>query len=86
LLKKLEKVGYLDLRGMPFTDENLDCILHFALVKQQTGKTLRDHIQERILYEAKTMLAQTDWDINKIGYGLGFSGPAAFTSFFKKKY
>lgn len=56
-----------------------------SLVKQQTGKTLRDHIQERILYEAKSLLVQTDWDINNIGYGLGFSGPAAFTSFFKKK-
>lgn len=56
-----------------------------SLVKQQTGKTLRDHIQERILYEAKSLLLQTDWDINNIGYGLGFSGPAAFTSFFKKK-
>jgi AraC-like DNA-binding protein len=56
-----------------------------SLVKQQTGKTLRDHIQERILYEAKSLLLQTDWDVNNIGYGLGFSGPAAFTSFFKKK-
>lgn len=56
-----------------------------ALVKQQTGRTLREHIQERILYEAKSLLLQTDWDINSIGYGLGFSGPAAFTSFFKKK-
>lgn len=56
-----------------------------SLVKQQTGKTLRDHIHERILYEAKSLLLQTDWEINNIGYGLGFSGPAAFTSFFKKK-
>jgi AraC family transcriptional regulator, transcriptional activator of pobA len=56
-----------------------------SLVKQQTGKTLREHIQERILYEAKALLLQTDWDINNIGYGLGFSGPAAFTAFFTKK-
>jgi AraC family transcriptional activator of pobA len=56
-----------------------------SLVKQQTGKTLREHIQERMLYEAKSLLMQTDWDVNHIGYGLGFSGPAAFTSFFKKK-
>lgn len=56
-----------------------------SLVKQKTGKTLRDHIQERILYEAKSLLLHTDWDINNIGYGLGFSGTAAFTSFFKKK-
>jgi AraC-like DNA-binding protein len=56
-----------------------------SLVKQQTGKTVREHIQDRMLYEAKSLLLQTDWDINNIGYGLGFSGHAAFTSFFRKK-
>jgi len=56
-----------------------------TLVKEHTGKTLREHIQERLLYEAKALLIQTDWDISNISYGLGFSGHAAFTSFFKKK-
>ncbi len=56
-----------------------------TLVKEQTGKTVREHIQDRLLYEAKALLVQTDWDINNISDGLGFSGHAAFTSFFKKK-
>lgn len=56
-----------------------------SLIKEQTGKTVREHIQERLLYEAKTLLLQTDWEISKISYRLGFSGNAAFTSFFKKK-
>lgn len=56
-----------------------------ALVKQQTGKTLREHIQERLLYEAKTLLIQTDWDIKAISHALGFAEQAAFTSFFSKK-
>jgi len=56
-----------------------------ALVKEHTGKTVREHIQERLIYEAKSLLVQTNWDINHISYGLGFSGQAAFTSFFKKK-
>jgi AraC family transcriptional activator of pobA len=56
-----------------------------SLVKAHTGKTLREHIQERLLYEAKTLLLRADWDINNISYCLGFSGHAAFTSFFKKK-
>lgn len=55
------------------------------LVKNQTGKTLREHIQERLLYEAKVLLMQTDWDIRTISYVLGFSEHAAFTSFFNKK-
>lgn len=56
-----------------------------ALVKQNTGKTVREHIQERLLHEAKTLLLRTDLTISHISHGLGFSDPAAFTSFFKKK-
>ncbi|GAA4335364.1 helix-turn-helix domain-containing protein [Mucilaginibacter gynuensis] len=56
-----------------------------SLVKNQTGKTLREHIQERLLYEAKSLLLQTDWDIKTISYVLGFSEHAAFTTFFHKK-
>ncbi|OJV20611.1 MAG: AraC family transcriptional regulator [Dyadobacter sp. 50-39] len=56
-----------------------------ALIKNHTGKTVREHIQDRLLHEAKSLLVQTDWDINKISDGLGFSGQAAFTTFFRKK-
>jgi AraC family transcriptional activator of pobA len=56
-----------------------------ALVRNHTGKTLREHIQDRLLHEAKSLLVQTDWGINEISNGLGFSGQAAFTSFFRKK-
>lgn len=56
-----------------------------TIVKQSTGKTVREHIQERLLYEAKSLLLRTDMNISTISDGLGFSDPAAFTSFFKKK-
>ncbi|EDM38019.1 transcriptional regulator, AraC family protein [Pedobacter sp. BAL39] len=56
-----------------------------SLVKNQTGKTLRAHIQERLLYEAKTLLIQTDWDIRTISYVLGFAEHGSFSSFFNKK-
>lgn len=56
-----------------------------TLIKNHTGRTVREHIQDRLLYEAKSLLLQTDWDINAISDGLGFSGQAAFTSFFRKK-
>lgn len=56
-----------------------------ALVRNHTGKTLREHIQDRLLHEAKSLLVQTNWGINEISEALGFSGQAAFTSFFKKK-
>jgi AraC family transcriptional regulator, transcriptional activator of pobA len=56
-----------------------------TLVKNQTGKTLREHIQERLLYEAKVLLIHTDWEIKLISHVLGFSEQGAFSSFFSKK-
>lgn len=56
-----------------------------SLVRNHTGKTLREHIQDRLVHEAKSLLVHTDWGINEISDGLGFSGQAAFTSFFRKK-
>lgn len=55
------------------------------LIKNHTGKTVREHIQERLLYEAKILLSRSDWSIQQISYILGFSEPASFTSLFKKK-
>lgn len=56
-----------------------------TIVKQQTGRTLREHIQERLLYEAKVLLLHTDWDINAISLSLGYAEQAGFSSFFHKK-
>lgn len=56
-----------------------------TLVKNQTGKTLREHIQDRLLYESKALLMQTNWDIRTISYVLGFSEQASFTALFHKK-
>ena len=56
-----------------------------SLVKNQTGKTLREHIQERLLYEAKVLLTHTNWEIKSISHVLGFSEQGAFSSFFSKK-
>jgi AraC-like DNA-binding protein len=56
-----------------------------ALVRNYTGKTLREHIQGPLMHKANSLLAQTDRGINEISDGLGFSGQAAFTSFFRKK-
>ncbi|WP_158800129.1 AraC family transcriptional regulator [Pedobacter sp. L105] len=55
-----------------------------ALVKNHTGKTLREHIQERLMYEAKVLLKHTDWDIQAISSSLGFSEQANFAAFFHR--
>lgn len=54
-------------------------------IRETTGKTTTDHIAERLLREAKSLLRHTDWNIAEIGYCLGFEEPAHFNNFFKKQ-
>lgn len=53
-------------------------------VKELTQKTTSQVIAERILYEAKLLLKQSDWNISEIAFVLGFSEPSHFNNFFKK--
>ncbi|NSL89120.1 AraC family transcriptional regulator [Chitinophaga solisilvae] len=54
-----------------------------ACVKQATGRTVSEHIRQRMLLEAKLLLIHTDWQIAEIGWCLGFEEPGNFTHFFK---
>jgi AraC family transcriptional activator of pobA len=53
-------------------------------VRAITGKTTTTLIMERLLSEAKALLAHTDWNVAEIGYCLGFDEVANFNHFFKK--
>jgi len=53
------------------------------VIKMLTGKTAKELIQGRITIEAKRQLYFTDLSSKEIGYLLGFSEPANFSSFFK---
>jgi AraC family transcriptional regulator, transcriptional activator of pobA len=54
-------------------------------VKEITGKTTTQHISERIIREAKILLAHSDWNIAEIAYSLGFEYPTYFNNFFKRQ-
>lgn len=54
-------------------------------LKEQTGQTTIQLINDRILQEAKILLKTTDWTINEIAWSLGFEEPNHFSSFFKKR-
>ena len=54
-------------------------------IRETTGRTTTDHIAERLLSEAKSLLKHTDWNIAEIGYCLGFEEPTHFNNFFKKQ-
>ncbi|SHG30689.1 AraC-type DNA-binding protein [Flavobacterium segetis] len=54
------------------------------LIKNHTGKTPSEIIQNKIITEAKQRLRSTEKTIAEIGYDLGFEYPTYFTRFFKK--
>lgn len=54
-------------------------------IRETTGRTTTDHIADRLLSEAKSLLKHTDWNISEIGYCLGFEEPTHFNNFFKKQ-
>ncbi len=55
------------------------------VVKSETGKTVKDWIDERIISEAKSLLNNTNKTIAQIAYGLTFDDTSNFSRFFKKK-
>lgn len=56
-----------------------------AIVKQITGHTAKQHIQNHLLQLAKSRLLQTELSIKEIAYALHFDAPNNFNSFFKKQ-
>lgn len=54
-----------------------------ACVKQSTGRTVSEHIRQRMLLEARLLLMHSDWQIAEIAWCLGFEDPGNFTHFFK---
>nr|WP_299341508.1 AraC family transcriptional regulator [Allomuricauda sp.] len=55
-----------------------------SAVKEVTGKSAKDLINERLFTESKNLLTYTDKDIAEIGYLLNYSEPTHFVRFFKK--
>lgn len=55
-----------------------------AVLKKHTGQNVSTHIRTRILDESKTLLVQTDWPLQDIGFAIGFADQPNFTQFFKK--
>jgi AraC family transcriptional activator of pobA len=54
-------------------------------LKEITGQTTSQLINERILQEARILLKSTNWSIAEIAWSLGFEEPNHFSSFFKTR-
>lgn len=50
------------------------------------GKTPKQMIDERVMLEAKRLLAHTNESIKEIGFALGFDEPTNFIKYFKKHH
>ncbi|MGD1842059.1 MAG: helix-turn-helix domain-containing protein [Thermonemataceae bacterium] len=53
-------------------------------VKEVSGKTALQLINEKKLQEAKSLLYQTEWNITEIAQALNFENANYFTTFFKR--
>lgn len=55
------------------------------LIKKETGRTPKDHINDYVIEKAKQMLLSTEQSISEIAYDLGFNYPHYFSRLFKKQ-
>ena len=55
------------------------------VVRDTTGQPPSVHLRQRLVLEAKRLLAHTDNTVQAIGYHLGFDDPAYFSRFFKRE-
>lgn len=55
------------------------------LLKKETGRSPKDHINHFVVEKAKTLLLSSDSSISEIAYDLGFNYPHYFTRLFKSK-
>jgi AraC-like DNA-binding protein len=53
-------------------------------IKDITGKSVSEHIQEQIIYEAKRLLYFTDKEVREIAFDLGYPDSAHFGKLFRK--
>ncbi|MDW3193442.1 MAG: helix-turn-helix transcriptional regulator [Cytophagales bacterium] len=77
-------------QGVPsiqdFAEEaNLSQHYFSDLIKKETGRSPKDHINEHIVEQAKNKLMGSELSISEIAYDLGFNYPHYFTRLFKSK-
>jgi AraC family transcriptional regulator, transcriptional activator of pobA len=76
---------YLEHKDVAFYAEKLNLSAkHLSeTVKETTGKSAKIWIDELVLFEAKSLLKQTDMSIKEIVYWLGYDDPSYFTKIFR---
>ncbi|HAA12616.1 MAG TPA: AraC family transcriptional regulator [Cytophagales bacterium] len=82
--------GQLADHGLPsvqyFSDHaNLSQHYFSDLIKKETGRTPKDHINDYVVERAKDLLLGSEQSVSAIAYDLGFNYPHYFTRLFKSR-
>ncbi|NDW09735.1 AraC family transcriptional regulator [Dysgonomonas sp. 520] len=85
-LMRLIDIYFIDHREMDFYADKMNLTskkMNMICIKG-TGKTVKQHIQERVLLEAKKEIRLGRKSLKEIAFDLGFNEAAYFSRFFKK--
>ncbi len=85
-LKKLIDQNFITQRETKFYADKLGmtCKNINILYRKEAGKTIKQHIQEKLILEIKKELRLNRKNLKEIAYDLGFNEAAYFTRFFKQ--
>src|SRR5690606_3766796 len=78
--KEQKQVGYF-AKQLSVTEKRLN-----QATKSVLGKTPKQVVDDRVMLEAKRLLAHTTESIKEIGYSLGFEEPTNFIKYFRKHH
>ncbi len=82
-----EKQLELSLPSVDYFADKVNLSSHYFsdVLKKETGRSAKDHINDYIVELAKNQLAGTNKSVSQIAYHLGFNYPHYFTRLFKNK-
>jgi AraC family transcriptional regulator, transcriptional activator of pobA len=77
---------YLENKDVAFYAQKLNLTPNHLseTIKSITGKSAKKRIEDALIFEAKSLLRQTQMSIKEITYWLGFEDDSYFVKFFKK--
>ena len=83
----LNKQAEAGLPSIRYFAEHAHLSQHYFsdLIKKETGRTPKDHINDFVIEKAKYLIMGTEKSISDIAYELGFNYPHYFTRLFKSK-
>lgn len=90
ILKEYYKSGELAELGPPSLQYIADKVKLSAnylsdLLKKETGRSAKDHVNDFLVNKAKNLLLSTEDSVSEIAYELGFNYPHYFSRMFKSK-